>query len=446
VTARDLQAELRAQLARAIGALDDLLASRLPIGVEARVRAARDGQLELLRSIGGASAPRRAHAAGATTPLTVPPAGPGAATILLVGDDAARDDVAAVLAPVFLLAHAADPDAALGALRRSGADLVLAGTAGAELCRALRSDPELAGVPVVLLTHGTAREALERGAADVVVEPFHPEELVSRLRNLIALHHKERMLVRTLDELRESRRIFDEDLQQARSLQLARLPRAPVRRDLRIEVVYRPAEVVGGDLCDVHVAGGRHRFFLADTTGHGLRASLQTMVVKTIWDRHKAAAAGPGEALERLNDEIFTLDPGLQTRLSACCFDLELGPDGARLTYATAAHPPILLASGGVPTELWLPNTFVGLLRGVRFAQAELALRPGDRVIAYSDGLVERWTTTGERVADEDVFRVLAQPGTLADAILLTFRLLDRLAGGTPPADDVTLLAVEIPR
>ncbi len=429
------------------------LHARLAAELRARVVAALDaiersdeatGHLrDALRVLDDAAALVRPAPAG---PAVTPEA--GAAAVLLLGDERTRAEVSSVLSPHFRVREAATALEAQAAILRDPPDLLLADASGggAELCRALKRNRALASLPVVLLTDMVESDDGDHGADDVVVEPFHPGELVSRLRNLVALRRKERILVATLDELRERRRTLDEDLLQARSLQLALLPRAPASRELRVEAVYRPAEVVGGDLCDVHVVGRRHRFFLGDTTGHGLRASLQTMVVRTSWDRHKATASGPGDALARLNDEIFTLDPGLRTRLGACCFDVELDGGSPRLTYATAGHPPILLARRGAAEELWLPSPFVGLVPDATFDTATVPLRPGDRVIAYSDGLVEQFTPSGARVAEGELRRSLAQPGTLADAILLTFRLLERLTGGAPPPDDVTLIAVEVPR
>jgi len=435
----DLANELRARLVDAIAALERV-ADHLPADAARLVDEAHARQIDLMHALDEATAVVRRSAPGGAS------VEPTDASVLLVGGDETRRTVAAVLTPHFQVREAHGSADARAAIVRHPPDVILADAdeGGAALCRLLKRDRALAPIPFVLLTGMPVREVLENGADDVVVEPFHAEELVSRLRNLVALRQKERMLVATLDELREAKRSLDEDLQQARSLQLALLPRSGGTRELRFEAVYRPADLVGGDLCDVHVTGRRHRFFLADTTGHGLRASLQTMVVKTAWDRHKAAASGPGDALARLNEEILSLDPSLQTRLVAACFDLDL--DARRLVYATAAHLPMLLVRDGVRHDLWQPGTFVGLVRGVSYDEAELPLEPGDRVIAFSDGLVEQFTANGDRVDEEAIFGALTQPGTLADVLMLTFRFLERVTGGAPPPDDVTLLAVEVAR
>ena len=69
------------------------------------------------------------------------------------------------------------------------------------------------------------------------------------------------------------------------------------RRALRIRALYPPADLVGGDIYDVcEVGDGHYRIFVADTTGHGVQASLRTMVLKNEIHRLKLDAATPGRA------------------------------------------------------------------------------------------------------------------------------------------------------
>lgn len=73
-------------------------------------------------------------------------------------------------------------------------DVMMPGMSGEELCRAVKEDPELSFVPVVLVTARGAREhrlsGLEGGADDYVVKPFDIEELLLRVRNLVTSRHR----------------------------------------------------------------------------------------------------------------------------------------------------------------------------------------------------------------------------------------------------------------
>jgi signal transduction histidine kinase len=101
-------------------------------------------------------------------------------------------------------------------------DVMMPEMSGVELCAAVKSDPATAGIPVVLVTSKAEREmkieGLERGADDYVTKPFHPRELLARIRALVRLRRLQAELAvrnallestnaelrSALDELREA--------------------------------------------------------------------------------------------------------------------------------------------------------------------------------------------------------------------------------------------------
>lgn len=111
---------------------------------------------------------------------------------------------------------------ALEAARAQAPDLVLTDVmmpemSGTELCRALKSDPATRGVPIVLVTSKAEREmkieGLEGGADDYVTKPFHPRELLARVRSLVRLHR----LQRDLAERNEALELMNVELERALS-------------------------------------------------------------------------------------------------------------------------------------------------------------------------------------------------------------------------------------
>jgi ligand-binding sensor domain-containing protein/serine phosphatase RsbU (regulator of sigma subunit) len=247
--------------------------------------------------------------------------------------------------------------------------------------------------------------------------------------------------------LREKDARLNEDLVRAREFQRRILPRLPNDDEVRFSAVYKPADLVGGDVYDVCALGPRRfRALVADTTGHGIQASLRTMVLKTEYDRIKLGAAGPGDALRELNRNVTSTYPNLEMRCSACCFDVERRADGtATLRYASAAHPPLLRLSRRGVEEVQASGTFVGVVVEAPFREIELQLERGDLLVAYTDGLFEQEDTTGAPFGLERIKSVLlATRRRASEATQALEEAFDEFAGGRAMDDDVLLLCVEV--
>jgi PAS domain S-box-containing protein len=137
--------------------------------------------------------------------------------ILLADDNAdLRAYVSRLLRPTYDVTAVADGEQALRAALKLRPDLVLADIMmpkldGIELVRALRAEPEVAGVPVVLLSARAGEEAkiegLDTGADDYLVKPFSPRELLARIRSQLTLGQAREQLGRERESARERVRI-----------------------------------------------------------------------------------------------------------------------------------------------------------------------------------------------------------------------------------------------
>jgi signal transduction histidine kinase len=145
------------------------------------------------------------------------------AEILVVEDNGEmRRLLAYLLGREFRVRQARNGKEALECVRERMPDLVLADVmmpemSGTELCRAIKESPELRGVPIVIITSKAEQEmkveGLELGADDYVTKPFHPRELLARVRNLVRLRRlhaeleeRNQDLESTLNEVDASRR------------------------------------------------------------------------------------------------------------------------------------------------------------------------------------------------------------------------------------------------
>ncbi|HEX5452989.1 MAG TPA: GAF domain-containing protein [Stellaceae bacterium] len=150
----------------------------------------------------------------ATLPAPPPTPHGGRAAVLLADDNAdMRDYLRRLLAARYEVEAVADGEAALDALRRRRFDLVLSDIMmprldGFGLVRAIRADPALADLPIVLLSARAGEEAgvegLEAGADDYLVKPFSARELLARIRANLGTARMRRELLAELQQTLET--------------------------------------------------------------------------------------------------------------------------------------------------------------------------------------------------------------------------------------------------
>ena len=226
-----------------------------------------------------------------------------------------------------------------------------------------------------------------------------------------------------------------------RTLLPARLPQVP---ELEMAARYMPAADdthVGGDWYDVVVLPqGRVGVAIGDVVSRGVRAAAVMGQMRIALRAYALDGDGPGRVLDRLD----RLVRGLGEREMATVAYAVIHPAASRVELSLAGHlPPLLVKSGG---EVRLVDAVrsrpIGVAAARSYEQVELELEPGDTLILYTDGLVER---RGESLDDS-----LAALADLAAGVTgrhpeeACDRLL-RAADAKAVADDVALLAIRLP-
>ncbi|HTK61115.1 MAG TPA: SpoIIE family protein phosphatase [Pseudonocardia sp.] len=249
-------------------------------------------------------------------------------------------------------------------------------------------------------------------------------------------------------ELRERyRSAQDTVLALQRSLLPGRLPVLPGFRLAARYLVAAAEQAAGGDWFDVIPVDGRIVAVVGDVVGHGAAASavmgqLRAMLTEYLLDGDDLAVV-----LSRL-DRFASRNPG--ARAATVCLAM-LDPDDGSMRYACAGHPPPLVAHPDGSTEqLAAP---VGVPLGVAGPQPRaetVHLSPGDLLVCYSDGLVERadepLSEGVGKLATVTTTAVLQGAPSLAEATAadrVAELIMERMTRDGY-VDDVTLLVVEV--
>jgi phosphoserine phosphatase RsbU/P len=187
---------------------------------------------------------------------------------------------------------------------------------------------------------------------------------------------------------------IQKELEIARRIQTSILPRAyPESAHFNIAARYVPMTAVAGDFYDFLVADQTQAgLLIADVSGHGVPAALIASMVKLAATSQRANAADPAMLLSGMNT---VLCGNTQEQFVTAAYAY-LDAASATLRYSAAAHPPMLLLRGGSVVELAENGLMLAAFSFATYSTAEYPLESGDRLVLYTDGILEAANAAGE--------------------------------------------------
>src|SRR5215208_3450585 len=247
-----------------------------------------------------------------------------------------------------------------------------------------------------------------------------------------------------LEQERIERERIDQELQVARSIQHASLPKeVPTLEGWQISPFYKPAREVGGDFYDFHLLSEeRLGVVVGDATGKGVPAAL---VMSTTCGMLQLAARAldspsPGEVLAQVNETLVARIP---SNMFVTCFYAILNPKRGHLVYANAGHDLPYLQHGGEAKELRARGMPLGLMPASSYEEMEIVLDAGESILFYSDGLVEAHDPEGQMFSFPRLRALVAEhteEGALGEYLLE--ELYSFVGEGWEQEDDITLLTL----
>jgi len=328
------------------------------------------------------------------------------------------DDQPDVLAALRLLlkgagyqTEAADsPAAVLDAIKQQKFDLLLmdlnyardttSGKEGLDLIERIHAlDHDL---PIVVMTAWAtvdlAVESMRLGVRDFVQKPWENSGLLRKLKTQVDYG---RLLRNQEATAQRHERQVKLELDEAREIQRSLMPRKmPHLHGFSIANAWQPARGVSGDyLAAFKLDDLRAALCVADVAGKGVPAALLMSNMQAALKSLASENISPSELCGKLNKLMCGNTP-LQKFIT--CFYSQLDIATRKLTFTNAGHnPPMLVGRDGECIRLDEGGRVIGAFPDSTFAQREIQLYEGDKLLLFTDGVTEARDAAGEEFGEQ---------------------------------------------
>lgn len=204
------------------------------------------------------------------------------------------------------------------------------------------------------------------------------------------------------------------------------------------------ATEVGGDFYDYFPIDETHlAVVIGDVSGHGMAAAMFMTLSKTLIQVYARMNNATDKTFELTNRYLQSSNPAKFFVTSWIgILDLTTGT----LSYTNAGHNyPVLIRKGGEPEFLSdKPNFVLGRRRLVRYREKRTKLKPGDKLVLYTDGVTEAQDTAGEFFGDDRLLSVVAREKEHDQQEIVTAirQTVNDFENGKDHYDDATILAL----
>jgi sigma-B regulation protein RsbU (phosphoserine phosphatase) len=253
---------------------------------------------------------------------------------------------------------------------------------GFEVIKYLKDNPETSTIPVIFLTgvsEVTSKlKGFKLGAVDYITKPFHPAEVLARVRIHLKLSIATNSLI--LDQAQKLKQVTD--------AQTSLLPTPEDFPDACFGVYFKALEEAGGDFYDImKISNKITGYFLADFSGHDIETSYMTASVKALLAQNCTPIYSPAESMKMINDVLAEILPNGKY-LTACYMHINRGTK--KMTLINAGHPPVVhIPFDGKTCLLESKGDILGMFKDAQFGILDIDISKKDKFIIFSDGLVE---------------------------------------------------------
>jgi PAS domain S-box-containing protein len=252
------------------------------------------------------------------------------------------------------------------------------------------------------------------------------------------------------EKLRYKQRQADKELEVAATIQQALIPRySPRIGPIRLAWRFEPCDQIGGDIFNFQYTGQNHiSFYMFDVCGHGVSSALIASAVSQ-FIQTSCSTMLPETETPRPEAVLNNLEKTFPFERFESFFTIvyiTIDYTKGHLYYSSAGHPPlILMGQNGSLRMLDVHGPVIGTGSGHSYLREKVQLKSGDKVILYTDGILDYSNSRGEFFGKERLLRILGQFAarpvqTLMDMVQESMK---KFVGAASPNDDASIMAIE---
>lgn len=301
-------------------------------------------------------------------------------------------------------------------------------------------------------THDVDMAVWSAGLLGVALENIY---MINELKNQNVkldqmVQARTRELNKSLKELELKNTQMENELTLAHQMQLGIVPQKDKIKSLSqvsllgVSSIFKPCNKLGGDFWDIiELNEDKTGIIVVDFAGHGIVPSLNTFRIKEYIHGLGNGMKSPAKLMELMNKNIFK-----NYSMHATCVYAIYCMREKKLIYSRAGHPYGIWYRGneGKLTELDSKGMALGFLPDSKYEEKEITLQEGDKVIFYTDGIIEARNNKDELYGDERLKNNILQHKNKSSSAISN-HIMESLAeftGEVELDDDVTLVAMEL--
>ena len=322
---------------------------------------------------------------------------------------------------------------------------------GLEVCRQIKSNPELANIYLILLTardqEGDLVRGLEMGADDFLGKPPRINELRARVRAGLRLY-------KATEEIQRQKRLIEQELAQASQYVRSLLPE-PLEGEVSIQSSFLPSTQLGGDSFDYFwLDDDNLALYLLDVSGHGVGSALLSVSVLNLMRtrslKHSRTSQDttnfykPSEVLSDLNN---TFQMSVHNEMYFTIWYGVYNKQTHKLVYSSGGHPPAVLISNEDIPKIKLLKTAglpIGMMPDINYQEQVCEIDTSSRLYLFSDGVYEipqeNDNIWGFNALIDTFIRTSSDRSSRIEHILTCVKAA---ANNRPFEDDLSLLEIE---